>query len=387
MVSLMDIENLIMQLETNSDTNKRSILEQGLSIESRKQMGDSDSFLDLALPKIRIIGVGGAGNNFASALFSQVSSKLVEVIAINTDASQLAITKAHTKILIGRNTTRGYGAGNDPLLGRKAFEESKESIARVLEEADLLVVTAGLGGGTGSGVAPELINMASDLGILTVAFVTMPFKCEGKVRIRNALDALNRIMENPVVTIVVPNERLVKIAPRKTIQGAFDLANNLLIQLVSSIADLIEKPGLINVDFADVRKILSYKGLAIPGVAVVDGGDEKRALTAAEKILSNPLLDVNPSLAKGALIEIVSGSDLLLTEAYDIVNKFTATMGEEKEVIFGLRIEDNYNSKIKVVSLITGIEILGNNIDSRWTDAVIIGETLTQPAPNEKQYL
>jgi len=179
------------------------------------------------------------------------------------------------------------------------------------------------------------------------------------------------------VTIVVPNERLIKLAPRRTIQGAFNLANNLLIQLIRSLSDLIEKPGLINVDFADVKKILSYKGLALPGIGEADGNDEKRALIVAEKILNNPLLEVNPALGKGALIEIVAGEDLLLSEAYDIVNRFATVMGEDKEIIFGLRIEPKFDSKIKVSSLITGIEILSG--DGYETDFFsLTGDTMSE---------
>ncbi len=336
--------------------------------------------IELSLPKIRVIGVGGAGNNFITALYeSSKSWRIVEIIAMNTDAGQLAISRAHKRILIGRETTKGHGAGNNPDVGRKAFEESKDQIRELIKDTDLLIVCAGLGGGTGSGATPGIVELAKSMGILTMAFVTIPFRCEGKVRINNALRSLSSIVQDATVTIIVPNERLIKLAPRKTIQAAFAMANNLLIQLVGSLSDLIEKPGLINVDFADVRKILSYHGLALPGVGVSENGDGKRALSVAEKILSNPLLEVNPSLGKGALIEIVAGQDLLIGEAYDIVNKFTTTLGEDKEVIFGLRIEPAFRSKIKVTSLITGIDIsYGDSYDGyvQITGGFLGGESI-----------
>ncbi len=351
----MDIENLLLQLDSNN-------LGEHINLRGNQQEDELTNIINLSLPKIRVIGVGGAGNNFTTALFNSSRYwRLVEIIAMNTDASQLAISKAHKRILIGRETTKGHGAGNDPSLGRKAFEESKEKIKELISDTDLLIICAGLGGGTGSGVAPGIAELAKDLDTLTIAFVTIPFKCEGKVRVSNALKALARIINDSTVTIVVPNERLIRLASRRTIQGAFDLANNLLIQLVRSLSDLIEKPGLINVDFADVKKILSYKGLALPGIGETNGNDEKRALTIADKILNNPLLEVNPALGKGALIEIVAGEDLLLSEAYDIVDRFTTVMGDNKEIIFGLRIEPTFQSRIRICSIITGIDILSES--------------------------
>lgn len=351
----MDIENLLLEL----DSNIRPIKVQSPQIKTEKD--ELSEIIKLSLPKIRVIGIGGAGNNFVTALYQSNNFwKIVEIIAMNTDAGQLAISKAHKRILIGKNTTKGHGAGNNPVLGLKAFQESKEKIRDLINGTDLLIVCAGLGGGTGSGAAPALIELSRELKTLTMAFVTIPFKCEGRVRINNALLALSKIVPHSTVTIIVPNERLIKLASRKTLQNAFNMANNLLIQLVRSLSDLIEKPGLINVDFSDVRKILSYHGLALPGVATSNGSDEKRAISVVEKIINNPLLEVNPALGKGVLIEIVAGEDLLLTEAYDIVNKFTTVVGEDKEAIFGLRIDPNFKNKIKVTSLITGIEIIGD---------------------------
>ena len=350
----MDIEHLLAEFDEPIGT--RQVRE--CTVSSEATLND---IITLSLPEIRVIGVGGAGNNFITALYDKLRShRTVETIAINTDAGQLSVSKAHKRILIGKDTTKGHGAGNDPRLGRRAFEESKEKIRNLIDGSDLLVVCAGLGGGTGSGVAPGIVELASELNILTISFVTIPFKCEGDVRIRNALDSLDSIVRNSTVTIVVPNERLIKLAPRKTIHGAFDLANNILIQLIRSLSDLIEKPGLINVDFADVKKILSYKGLALPGVSEVSDADDKRAIVAAERILNNPLLEVNPAFGKGALIEIVAGEDLLLSEAYDIVSRFTTVLGEDKEIIFGLRIDPSYNSKLRIASLITGIDIIGD---------------------------
>ncbi len=350
----MDIESLIAQLSSSTVDQASIVRRENISEEI-------EDLTTLKLPKIKVIGVGGAGNNFVTALFENMhNSRIVEVIAMNTDASQLAISRAHRRILIGRTVTRGYGAGNDPVLGRKAFEESKEKIESLISDSDLLIVVAGLGGGTGSGVTPPLLELIHDLGLLSMTFVTMPFRCEGRIRIGNALKALSEILQIPTVTVVIPNERLIKVAPRQTIHGAFSLANNLLVQLVRSLADLIEEPGLINVDFADIRKVLSYKGLAIPGVAISDNTNQKRTIEVAEKILNNPILEVNPALGKAALIEVVGGEDLMLSEAYDVVNKFTVTMGEDKEIIFGLRILPQYKSKIRVVSLITGIDIPDN---------------------------
>ena len=367
----MDIESLLSELDDNIKPIQNP--------NERIRDDELTNIIQLSLPKIKVLGVGGAGNNFITALYEYSKTwRTVETIAINTDAGQLSVSKAHRRVLIGKETTKGHGAGNDPSIGRRAFEESRENIQKLIGDSDLLILCAGLGGGTGSGVTPGIVELTKEMNLLTISFVTIPFKCEGKVRIKNALDALAMIIRDSTVTIVVPNERLIKLAPRRTIQSAFDLANNLLIQLVRSLADLIEKPGLINVDFADVRKILSYKGLALPGIAEANSNDEKRALTVAEKILNNPLLEVNPAFGKGALIEIVAGEDLLLSEAYDIVNRFTTVMGEDKEIIFGLRIDPAFDSKIRVSSLITGIEVLDEkNYDLfRFPDGSIVNESI-----------
>ncbi|MCR8487857.1 MAG: cell division protein FtsZ, partial [Crenarchaeota archaeon] len=347
----MDIESLIAQLAAESVSE---------SMESSPKIIEDST--PLQLPKIKVIGIGGAGNNFVTALFERMrSSKIVETLAINTDASQLSVSKAHQRILIGRTVTRGYGAGNDPILGRKAFEESREQVEKLISDADLVVVVSGLGGGTGSGAAPALLELTSELGILSIAFLTLPFKCEGRVRIRNALEALSEILRMQTVTVIVPNERLAKVAPHQTMHSAFSLAGDLFVQSMESLEDLIIEPGLINVDFADVCKVLSYKGIAVVGVASLEKTDQKRATEVAEKILNNPLLDINPALGKSCLMEIVGGEDLTLSESYDIVNTFTTTLGEDKEIIFGLRILPQYKSKIRVFCMITGIDVpLGN---------------------------
>ncbi|MCR8454862.1 MAG: cell division protein FtsZ [Candidatus Korarchaeota archaeon] len=347
----MDIESLIAQLAAESVSE---------SMESSPKIIEDST--PLQLPKIKVIGIGGAGNNFVTALFERMrSSKIVETLAINTDASQLSVSKAHQRILIGRTVTRGYGAGNDPILGRKAFEESREQVEKLISDADLVVVVSGLGGGTGSGAAPALLELISELGILSIAFLTLPFKCEGRVRIRNALEALSEILRMQTVTVIVPNERLAKVAPHQTMHSAFSLAGDLFVQSMESLEDLIIEPGLINVDFADVCKVLSYKGIAVVGVASLEKTDQKRATEVAEKILNNPLLDINPALGKSCLMEIVGGEDLTLSESYDIVNTFTTTLGEDKEIIFGLRILPQYKSKIRVFCMITGIDVpLGN---------------------------
>lgn len=361
----MDIESLIAQLAAEA-----------VSGDAERSSKNIEDPIMLRLPKIKVIGVGGAGNNFVTALFERMhNSKIVETLAINTDASQLSVSKAHQRVLIGLTATRGYGAGNDPMLGRKAFEESREKIEKLISDADLAIVISGLGGGTGSGATPALLELVNDLGILSMAFVTLPFKCEGRVRIRNALESLSEILRLQTVTVVIPNERLAKIAPRQTMQGAFQIANDLVVHVIESLEDLIVEPGLINVDFADVCKVLSYKGMAIAGVAFSENNDQKRATEIADRILNNPLLDVNPALGKSCLIEIVGGEDLTLSESYDIINAFTATLGEDKEIIFGLRILPQYKSRVKVSCLITGIDISSDGFNG--------GEDIFRKSPGE----
>lgn len=276
--------------------------------------------------KIYVVGVGGAGCNTINRMM-QVGIQGAKIIAMNTDAQDLLKVRAHKKILLGKELTRGLGAGNNPpKIGEEAAKESEREIREALEGADMVFITCGLGGGTGTGAAPVVAEIAKKMGALTVAVVTLPFTVEGIRRIKNAEYGLERLKKNTDTVIVIPNDKLMEVAPNLPIHMAFKVADEILVQAVKGITELITKPGLVNLDFNDVRAVMKDGGVAMIGIGESDS--EKRALEAAQQALNSPLLDVDISGAKGALISI-SGSDVKLEEAQQIIELVTSKLDPE----------------------------------------------------------
>jgi len=282
-------------------------------------MLEFDTNLD-SLATIKVIGVGGGGNNAVNRMIEH-GVQGVEFIAVNTDAQALNLSKAEVKMQIGAKLTRGLGAGANPEVGKKAAEESKEQIEEALRGADMVFVTAGMGGGTGTGAAPVIAQIARDLGALTVGVVTRPFTFEGKKRSNQASGGIGSMKEAVDTLIVIPNDRLLEIVDKSTpMLEAFREADNVLRQGVQGISDLIATPGLINLDFADVKTIMSNKGSALMGIGVAAG--ENRATEAAKKAINSPLLETSIDGAQGVLMNITGGANLSLyevQEAADIV--------------------------------------------------------------------
>ena len=306
------------------------------------------------LATIKVIGVGGGGNNAVNRMIEH-GVEGVEFIAVNTDAQALNLSKAETTKQIGGKLTRGLGAGANPEVGKKAAEESKEQLEEVLQGADMVFVTAGMGGGTGTGAAPVIAQVAKDLGALTVGVVTRPFSFEGRRRSTQAISGIDTLKGSVDTLIVIPNDRLLEIVDKNTpMLEAFREADNVLRQGVQGISDLIAKPGLINVDFADVKTIMFDKGSALMGIGIATG--ETRATEAAKKAISSPLLETSIDGAHGILMNITGGTNLSLYEVQEAADLVTSAADKEVNVIFGSVINENLNDEIVVTVIATGFD-------------------------------
>jgi cell division protein FtsZ len=314
-------------------------------------MLEFDTNLD-SLATIKVIGVGGGGNNAVNRMIEH-GVQGVEFIAVNTDAQALNLSKAEVKMQIGGKLTRGLGAGANPEVGKKAAEESKEQLEEALRGADMVFVTAGMGGGTGTGAAPVIAQIARDLGALTVGVVTRPFTFEGKKRANQAAGGIGAMKEAVDTLIVIPNDRLLEIVDKSTpMLEAFREADNVLRQGVQGISDLIAVPGLINLDFADVKTIMSNKGSALMGIGIASG--ENRAAEAAKKAISSPLLETSIDGAQGVLMNITGGSNLSLYEVQEAADIVATASDQEVNMIFGSVINDNLKDEIIVTVIATG---------------------------------
>ncbi len=315
----------------------------------------SPDFTELR-PRILVFGVGGAGGN---AVNNMVLSKLegVEFLVANTDSQALVHSKANHRLQIGSKLTQGLGAGSRPDIGQGAAEESSDEIKRILEASHMVFITAGMGGGTGTGAAPVIAKLARDMGILTVGVVTKPFAFEGQRRMRTAEEGIDRLKEFVDTLIVIPNQNLFRIANEKTtFAKAFEMADEVLYAGVRGVTDLMVMPGLINLDFADVRSVMSEMGTAMMGMGEADG--DRRAVEAAEAAISNPLLDVSSMKgARGVLINITGGMDLTLYEVDEAANKIRAEVDPEANIIVGSTFDERMTGRMRVSVVATGITI------------------------------
>jgi len=303
---------------------------------------------------IKVIGVGGGGSNAINRMISAGLSG-VEFVAVNTDAQALAISDANVKIQVGEKLTRGLGAGSNPEIGEKAAQESYDVIRRALEGADMVFITAGMGGGTGTGGAPVVASIAKELGALTVGVVTKPFTFEGKKRMDQALAGVDNLKNKVDALIVIPNDRLLQVSePATSILEAFQLADDVLRHGVQGISDLITVPGLINVDFADVRAIMCDAGSALMGIGIAAG--ESRAEKAAKAAIESPLLETTIEGAKGVLMNITGGSDLGLFEVNAAAELVAKAADPDANIIFGAMIDESLADEIKITVIATGFE-------------------------------
>jgi cell division protein FtsZ len=306
------------------------------------------------LAKIQVVGVGGAGLNAVNRMIDAGINQ-VEFVAVNTDVQQLQVSEAETKIHIGRDLTQGLGSGSDPAIGLKAAEESYDQIKHALRGADMVFVTAGEGGGTGSGAAPFVARIAKEIGALTVGIVTLPFKFEGTKRRAQAETGVDALRRECDTTIVIPNDRLLEVLDKSTsMLDAFKIADDVLRQGVQGICDLITLPGLINLDFADVRTIMEGSGTALMGIGF-SSGTENRAREAAERALRSPLIDTELGAARGILLSIAGGDDLTLLEVNEAAEVIRQTATDDTQIIFGATIDDRLTGQVWVTVIATGL--------------------------------
>ncbi len=303
---------------------------------------------------IKVIGVGGGGNNAVDRMIED-NMDGVEFIAVNTDVQDLSKSKAPTKIQIGEKLTKGLGAGGNPDIGEKSAEETKEEVAKSISGADMVFITAGMGGGTGTGAAPKIAEISKSMGILTVAVVTKPFNFEGKRRMSNAERGLSELRKSVDTLVVIPNQRLLSIIDKKTsIIESFRRADEILRQGVQGIADLISKPGVINLDFADVKTVMSGKGIAHMGIG--HGTGEDKAEVAVKAAIQSPLLETKINGARYVLINFAGDENLGLLEADEAANLIKDAIDPDAEIIFGTTINENLKDEVVVTVIATGFE-------------------------------
>ncbi len=309
--------------------------------------------------QIKVIGVGGAGNNAINRMI-QYGLRGVEFISINTDKQALCLSHANQKIQIGVKLTKGLGAGADPEIGQKAAEENREDVFQAIKGADLVFVTAGMGGGTGTGAAPIVAQLAKEQGILTIGVVTKPFLFEGRQRQLKAEAGIRRLKEEVDTLVTIPNDRLLQVVGRGSLMDAFKVADDVLRQGIQGISDLIAVPSMINLDFADVKTIMKEKGMAHMGIGTASG--DKRAVEAAKQAVESPLLETTIDGARGVLLNITGGTDLGLMEIEEAAKLVQQAADPEANIIFGAGIDDTMGDAVRITVIATGFE---NGVPSR----------------------
>ncbi|HIH15146.1 MAG TPA: cell division protein FtsZ [Nanoarchaeota archaeon] len=326
-------------------------------LEKRKKVNAIDEELEAILQrqrsKLKVIGCGGGGNNSINRM-ADIGIIGTETIAINTDAQDLLYTNADVKILIGKELTQGLGAGSIPQVGEEAAKESETEIKSKIAGSDMVFITCGLGGGTGTGSAPVVAEIAKKSGALTVAIVTVPFEMEGARRFENAMYGLERLEKYADTLIVIPNDKLLELAPDLPLHTAFKVADEILTNAVKGIAELVTKTGLVNLDFADIKAVMGRGGVSMIGIGESDASN--RAMEAVDKAINNPLLDVDISGASGALINVCGGSDMTLEEARMVVDTISKKLDEEARIIWGAQISEDLGSSMKVLLIVTGVK-------------------------------
>jgi len=347
--------NAVFTPEAGFSVGKPGIFPEKTERPKPKSLGaeELEQILQQARTRIAAVGCGGAGCNTISRIV-EVGIEGAETIAINTDAQDLLYAAADRKILIGKDLTGGLGAGNDPEKGEAAARDDEATIKDHLYGMDLVFITCGLGGGTGTGAAPVVAEIAKKLGALTVSVVTLPFTVEGNRRRANAERGLEQLKSISDTVIVIPNDKLLQLAPDLPIGAAFKVSDQLLMDAIKGITEMITKPGLVNLDFADVRAVLQNGGVAMIGIGEADGSN--RAIEAVEEALNSPLLDVDITGARGALLNVVGSSDMTLEEAQHIVARVSECLDPNANVIWGAQISNDMMNSIRTLVVLAGVK-------------------------------
>jgi len=326
-----------------------------LEVEEAKTMGDADleGMLERARTVIKVIGCGGSGTNSIQRM-TEEGIFGAELFAMNTDAQHLLYSKVERKMLIGKKTTRGLGAGSIPRLGEEAARENEDDIKSIVDDADMVFVTCGLGGGTGTGSAPVVAQAAQEAGALTIGVVTLPFHAEGEVRRENSNIGLEILRENTDTLIVIPNDKLLETVPRLPLNDAFRVADDVLMRAVKGITELITKSGLINLDFADVRTVMKDGGMAMIGFGEADG--QNKAVEAVRRALSSPLLEVDVSEGKSALVNVTGGEDMTVEEAEGALQEVYRMMNPDARIVWGVQLTPELKNTLKTLLVVTGVK-------------------------------
>ena len=345
----------------------RSIVEEALTkardetVSTSQNNEDLDQILAELKTEIAVIGCGGGGSNTISRMMEE-GIHGAKLIAINTDAQHLIRTRADQRILVGRQRTRGLGAGSIPQIGEEAALENEQEIRAIVSGCDMVFITVGLGGGTGTGVAPVVAKAAREEGALTIAVVTLPFGAEGAIRMENAEAGLERLRDVADTVIVVPNDKLLEVVPKLPLSAAFKVADEVLMRAVKGITELITMPGLVNLDFADVRTVMERGGVAMIGMGESDSED--KAADSVKKAIRSPLLDVDISGATAALVNVVGGPDMTMEEAEGVVQEVYARVDENARIIWGAQVDPSMQNKMRTLLVVTGVrspQIYGRN--------------------------
>ncbi len=331
-----------------------------LSSELREIDKELEELIKKQAAKIKVIGVGGAGGNSLSRM-REIGIKGGELIAVNTDAQDLLYANADQKILMGKELTQGLGAGSNPKVGEEAAKESESEIKKKIAGSDMIFITCGLGGGTGTGAAPFIAQLAKKQGALTIGVVTLPFTIEGKKRLENAMNGLEKMEANVDTLIVIPNDKLLELAPDLPLHTAFKIADEILTNAVKGVTELVTTSGLVNLDFADIKAVMVDGGVSLIGMGEADSTN--RALEAVEKAIQNPLLDVDVSNATGALVNIIGGPEMSLEECKIIIENIGNRLSPDAKLIWGAQIAEDMEKSIRILLIVTGVrssQILGH---------------------------
>ncbi len=304
--------------------------------------------------KIKVIGVGGGGNNSLNRM-KEIGIHGGELIAVNTDAQDLLYTNADQKILIGKELTQGLGAGSNPRVGEEAAKESESEIKKRISGADMVFITCGLGGGTGTGAAPVIAALAKKQGALTIGVVTLPFTIEGKKRIENAMNGLEKMQSVVDTLIIIPNDKLLELAPELPLHTAFKIADEILTNAVKGVTELVTTTGLVNLDFADIKAVMVDGGVSLIGMGESDLTGN-RSIEAVERAIKNPLLDVDISDATGALVNIIGGPNMSLDECKNIISAVGDKLDPDAKLIWGAQISDDMDKSVRVLLIVTGVK-------------------------------
>ena len=328
--------------------------------------------------KIRVIGIGGGGGNAIASMINNSNIQGVEFVAINTDAQALLLNPASIKVQIGENIIKGLGSGGDPEIGRQAAEESAEKIKDMLEGSDMVFLTAGMGGGSGTGATPVIAQLAQEVGALTVGVVTKPFTFEGTRRMVAAEEGIEQLKDKVDTLIVIPNQRIMDVVDRKlSLLEAFKVADSVLSQGVQGISELITMPGLINVDFADVRTIMSNAGSALMGIGT--GIGENRAQAAARAAIASPLLEISMEGARGVLFNIIGGPDLTMSEVDEAAKIISSSADSDANIIFGATIDESMHDQLRITVVATGFDQTKQRLQQ------FVSPHLQRPQPQPQQ--